>query len=228
MWFWCVDRNIWLTAAHLPGSQNTQADHASRIFNDQTEWKLNPTVFQQIIDRLVMPEVDLFASRLNCQIDKYVSWQPDPRGISSGCFLYRLELFQVLCFSSLQHYRQDSSEDRGRRSGRNFVDPKLANPTMVPKVDEITSERTNFASQQQATADATMQQDSHSSSAEQTKPASMSVIRESLQCKGIPQHTLSIIMASWQESTKKAVWNNICKSGKGSVVEGVLILFRHL
>lgn len=87
---------------------------------------------------------------------------------------------------------------------------------MVPKGDEITSERTNFASQQQTTADATIQQDSHSSSAEQTKPASMSVIRESLQCKGIPQHTLSIIMASWRESTKKQYgtylqkWQGFC------------------
>ena len=86
MWFWCVDRNIWLTAAHLPGSQNTQADRASRIFNDQTEWKLNPTVFQRIIDRLVMPEVDLFASRLNCQIDKYVAWQPDPGALAVDAF----------------------------------------------------------------------------------------------------------------------------------------------
>lgn len=101
---------------------------------------------------------------------------------------------------------------------------------MVPKGDEITSERTNFASQQQTTADATIQQDSHSSSAEQTKPASMSVIRESLQCKGIPQHTLSIIMASWHPggSPQKSSMEHICKSGKGSLVEGVLILFRHL
>jgi len=27
---WCKNRDIWLTAAHLPGSQNTEADYGSR------------------------------------------------------------------------------------------------------------------------------------------------------------------------------------------------------
>ena len=44
----------------------------------------------------------------------------------------------------------------------------------------------------------------------------MSVIQESLQCKGIPQHTLRIIMASWRESIKKQYgtylqkWQGFC------------------
>ena len=32
IWLWCLHRNLWLSAAHLPGSQNVEADKASRVF----------------------------------------------------------------------------------------------------------------------------------------------------------------------------------------------------
>ena len=47
MWLWCIDKGIWPSAAHLPGSQNIQADRASRIFHDQTEWKLDQDIFHR-------------------------------------------------------------------------------------------------------------------------------------------------------------------------------------
>ena len=45
IWFWCIERNLWLSAAHLPGTSNAAADRASRVFCDQTEWKLDETIF---------------------------------------------------------------------------------------------------------------------------------------------------------------------------------------
>ena len=86
MWLWCIDKGIWLSAAHLPGSQNVQADRASRIFHDQTEWKLDPDIFHRITSQLIKPEVDLFASRLNFQLDRYVSWKPDPGALAVDAF----------------------------------------------------------------------------------------------------------------------------------------------
>ena len=77
-----IDKGIWLSAAHLPGSQNVQADRASRIFNDQTEWKLDKDIFHRITSQLIKPEVDLFASRLNFELDRYVSWKPDPGALA--------------------------------------------------------------------------------------------------------------------------------------------------
>ena len=47
VWFWCIDRNLWLSAAHLPGTSNVAADKASRLFCDQTEWKLDETILHQ-------------------------------------------------------------------------------------------------------------------------------------------------------------------------------------
>ena len=78
IWLWCIQRNIWLTATHLPGSQNILADERSRKFDDQTEWMLNKKIFFKITNVLGEPDIDLFASRLNTQCNTYVSWKPDP------------------------------------------------------------------------------------------------------------------------------------------------------
>ena len=32
VWLWCISRKIYLTAAHIPGKTNIQADQASRLF----------------------------------------------------------------------------------------------------------------------------------------------------------------------------------------------------
>ena len=78
IWDFAIERNIWLTANFCPGVENIEADAASRIFNDQTEWTLYDEGFQTICDRFGNPSIDLFASRLNNKVDRYCSWEPDP------------------------------------------------------------------------------------------------------------------------------------------------------
>ena len=78
IWPWCYSRGIWLSAAHLPGSQNVKADKESRTRHDNMEWVLDTQLFQNICDVFGKPEVDLFANRLNHQLDNYMSWKPDP------------------------------------------------------------------------------------------------------------------------------------------------------
>ena len=38
IWEWCSQRNIWISASHIPGSTNIEADKESRKINDSTEW----------------------------------------------------------------------------------------------------------------------------------------------------------------------------------------------
>ena len=73
---WCY--NNWITSTHLPGKYNQVADKLSRSIHDNMEWKLHPDLFSQIYDKLGIPEIDLFASRLNSQLSVYCSWKPDP------------------------------------------------------------------------------------------------------------------------------------------------------
>jgi ribonuclease HI len=78
IWTWCISRNIWLTCTHIAGSDNIEADAASRCFKDHLEWKLDTNIFQHICNRWGKPDIDMFASRLNAQLPVYCSWKPDP------------------------------------------------------------------------------------------------------------------------------------------------------
>ena len=77
LWKWCIARNIWVSVVHLPGVQNIVADRKSRVFEDQTEWMLDRVIFRELYSEF-NPTIDLFASRNNAQLPRYVSWFPDP------------------------------------------------------------------------------------------------------------------------------------------------------
>ena len=87
LWLWCMEHNVWLTAVHILGTANSEADQQSRVFNTSTEWTLNKSIFSAAISCLgVSPNIDLFASRLNFQIQPYVSLHPDPGAIAINAF----------------------------------------------------------------------------------------------------------------------------------------------
>ena len=112
VWMCCVHNEIWLTACHLPGVLNFEADKSSRQFNERIEWQLKPGIFLKIIDIFGTPEIDLFACRLNNQLPKYVSWKPDPGACHvdafsfswSGMFVYIFPPFSLLnrCLQKLE------------------------------------------------------------------------------------------------------------------------------
>ena len=83
---WAQDRNIHLSASHIAGVANTEADAESRVKNVDTEWMLDPGIFSEICEVFGKPEVDLFASRLNAQLPSYVAWRPDPNAKDVDAF----------------------------------------------------------------------------------------------------------------------------------------------
>ena len=49
IWLWAFEREIWLTATHVPGVLNVEADTASRKhYALEGEWQLHSDVFQSI------------------------------------------------------------------------------------------------------------------------------------------------------------------------------------
>ena len=78
---------IWISSSHIPGVEYTMADKMSRVFNGNTEWMLSHKLFKILCDRFQFnPQVDLFATRLNKLIDKYVSCIPDAYCIAVNAF----------------------------------------------------------------------------------------------------------------------------------------------
>ena len=88
IWSWARAKNIWITAVHLAGVLNTDADLQSRdISKEDIEWQLHPDIFKKI-DKLWGPlQIDLFATRVNTQLRDFISWLPDPEAISTNAFL---------------------------------------------------------------------------------------------------------------------------------------------
>ena len=87
IWAWCISRNLWISAAHIAGKSNVEADHESRQHQTATEWMLNKALLSQAFESLQFtPEIDLFASRLNCQFPQYVAYRPDPGAMAIDAF----------------------------------------------------------------------------------------------------------------------------------------------
>ena len=116
IWEWCIQRDIWLSATHIPGSENIEADKESRALRDSTEWSLSQEVFNAIQERWGPFDIDLFASRLNFKVPQYVSWRPDPGAHFINPFFmdwkphyfYAFPPFSVLA-NCLQKIQQDQS-----------------------------------------------------------------------------------------------------------------------
>ena len=93
----------------LPSSQalRTVADFHSRTFRDNTEWMLlKPVVFKQLTAIFFVPQVDLFASRLNCQLTPFVSWNPEPGAWAVNAF--------SICWTDLKFYASPPFSILGR------------------------------------------------------------------------------------------------------------------
>ena len=96
IWLWCEKRNVWLWPVHTPGSDNREADFESRNFSENTEWMLNPRLFKIICKMWGEPHIDLFASRLNNQVQNYVSWFPDPNAQFVDAFSLNWSQFEFI------------------------------------------------------------------------------------------------------------------------------------
>ena len=66
----CISGNICISAFHIPRKQNAIADFISRSLNENT-YLVRTFDFE--------PEIDLFESYLNYQVENYISWFLDPK-----------------------------------------------------------------------------------------------------------------------------------------------------
>lgn len=117
LWLWCIANEIWISAAHIPGKENVVADYESRHFNLDAEWKLNRSSLQYALNQLqASPVIDLFASRVNKQFCRFVSYRPDPEAEAVDAFslswrelnFYAFPPFCIIC-RVLQKVRREQA-----------------------------------------------------------------------------------------------------------------------
>ena len=89
IWHFCSEHNIWLTAAHIAGVDNIEADSESRSDKRETEWALNNEFYTNAMHRLqFQPNIDLFASRINYKVKTYAAYRPDPEATFVDAFSF--------------------------------------------------------------------------------------------------------------------------------------------
>lgn len=78
---------------------------------------LNREDFHKVVSFFGLPEIDLFASRLNAQLSRYVSWLPDPNAESVDAFSLNWREFKFYAFppfclipKCLQKIRMDKAK----------------------------------------------------------------------------------------------------------------------
>ena len=98
IWKWAEPRKIWLSAAHISGTENCTADNDSREFNNSIEWMFSDFVFKIITDLSGTLEIDLFATRLNHKLPIHVSWKPDPYSVSINARSVSWSQSYMYCF----------------------------------------------------------------------------------------------------------------------------------
>ena len=117
LWEWCIPRNIWVSAVHIAGKLNVDADFKSRSFSDKHEWMLNRNVFTEILTAFPELNMDLFASRLTTQLTQYCSWQPDPGSAFVDAFSIDWSKFNFYAFppfSLIPRCPQKIQQDKGK------------------------------------------------------------------------------------------------------------------
>ena len=99
------------------------------VFNDNTEWMLEHSVFISITRYFGVSDIDLFASCLNSQLGAYVSWQADPHAKlidanfrSTGINLITLCVSPIYCVCVSPIHDLDT---------RDIYTTPVTNPTMV-------------------------------------------------------------------------------------------------
>ena len=111
-----IEQHIWLTMTYIPGCENVEADKESRTFRRCTEWCLKKTHFTNACAKLrVTPNIDLFASRISCQITPYVSYRADPAAFAINAFhmSWQHHLFYAFpSFSLITRVLQKSQEEK--------------------------------------------------------------------------------------------------------------------
>ena len=95
------------------------ADAESRKVNMDAEWMLNSDLLQAALRQLnATPDIDLFASRLNAQLKRFISFRPDPAAEAIDAFslswkdlnFYTFPPFSVIA-QLLQKVQRDQSSD---------------------------------------------------------------------------------------------------------------------
>ena len=196
IWEWCFARHCMLEAFHIPGSSNLQADSQ---YNRNLERKLHPTVFKWVSQSLFVPDIDLFASRLNFQTSVYVSWCPDPGAWAVDAFSFCWREFKPYIFPPFSLLGRILMKLKMEEvSDALVIAPWWPTAHWYPPLLHLLVQRPILPSTPSQRCNA---------------PSRVAYIRDNLQVRGISPRAASYVLKSWRPGTEKqysAAWKCFC------------------
>ena len=112
IWEWCIQKSLWVSAVHIAGKLNCDADYKSCVFNYKHEYMLNKAVFQSILHS-TQTLILIIIIRLNKQLDDNASWNTDLECKFVNVFSVNWKAHNFYAFHLLARY-----PDVCRRSNR--------------------------------------------------------------------------------------------------------------
>ena len=135
IWEFCIRRNLWFFASYMKSTRNKVADAESRKLRDNLEWwSLHDTLFEKIIAKFGKPDIDLFASRANFKVDKYISYYPDPDANGVNAFAISWSDLQFHAFQPFAIISKVISKIENEKAEGIMVVPIFTTQVWFPRV----------------------------------------------------------------------------------------------
>ena len=195
----------WLTVAHIPGKDNIIADGGeSRKSRRETEWALNPQIYQDAIAHLGQtPDIDLFASRLKYKCKLYAFYQPDPGAFVINALHLAWEspnfyAFPPFCVIQkvLQKIRKDSA------TGVILV-PYWPTQAWWPVLTNMLVAYPLSLTQETEHTPVTIRPSANPPTEQNNQTATLLLVRGLLQSQGLSETASTIILQAWRCGTTR-------------------------
>ena len=217
IWEWCIKRSIWMSIAHIPGKNNVATDFESRRNQRESEWMLDITFLCEALKCLeVSPVIDLFASRINKQLPRYVSYHPDPDAEAIDAFTLNWENLIFYTFPPFNVIPTVLAKIQKERAEGIVVLPDWPTQSWYAKASKLMEKTTSRLEDEQEFAKTTNSPGQSSPDVAKTEPSGLPLIRKSLEQYKLSSSAKDILMASCRAGTTKqyqtylAKWQAFC------------------
>ena len=144
LWVWLTSQSMWVSAAHIPGTQNMEADSCSRNFTETIDWKLSTHLFQKISSMFGNPKLDLIASRINFQIHRYISWKPGLKALAIDMLFQSWNTEFYYIFPPFSLLGKVTAKNIQMQNKSNWSYTQMTHTTLVPEPLEKSNEKHDY------------------------------------------------------------------------------------
>ena len=172
-------------------------------------------MFSQIRDLWVTPEIDLFATRVNRQLDMFASWKPDPEATFIDAFTIDWSIHKFYCFPPLPLISRCLRKVETDHAEGILIAPIWPTQVWWPQMLRLLITHPVALPQQRNLLKLPNANKVHPLNAKNGADGLLH-IRRSYEAKGISESACNLLMPSWTPGTKKQYqvyiqkWSHFC------------------